>query len=41
MTKEQLIALLNDMSLEEKVNQMSQVIGGFFQYLHSYEPKCI
>ncbi len=30
MTKEQLIALLNDMSLEEKVNQMSQVIGGFF-----------
>ena len=28
MTKEQLIALLNDMSLEEKVNQMSQVIGG-------------
>ena len=27
MTKEQLIALLNDMSLEEKVNQMSQVIG--------------
>lgn len=30
MTKEQLIALLNDMSLEEKVNQMSQVVGGFF-----------
>ena len=30
MTKEQLIALLHDMSLEEKVNQMSQVIGGFF-----------
>lgn len=30
MTKEQLTALLNDMSLEEKVNQMSQVIGGFF-----------
>ena len=30
MTKEQLIALLNDMSLEEKVNQMSQVIGVFF-----------
>ena len=30
MTKEQLIALLKDMSLEEKVNQMSQVIGGFF-----------
>ena len=25
MTKEQLIALLNDMSLEEKVNQMSQI----------------
>lgn len=30
MTKEQLIALLKDMSLEEKVNQMSQVVGGFF-----------
>ena len=30
MTKEQLIVLLNDMSLEEKVNQMSQVVGGFF-----------
>ena len=30
MTKELLIALLNDMSLEEKVNQMSQVVGGFF-----------
>lgn len=30
MTNEQLTALLNDMSLEEKVNQMSQVVGGFF-----------
>ena len=30
MTNEELTALLNDMSLEEKVNQMSQVIGGFF-----------
>ena len=32
MTKEQLPALLNDMLLEEKVNQMSQVIGGFLGY---------
>ena len=30
MTNEELTALLNDMSLEEKVNQMSQVVGGFF-----------
>lgn len=29
MTNEELTALLNDMSLEEKVNQMSQVVGGF------------
>lgn len=33
MTKEQLIALLNDMSLEEKVNQMSQEIGGFLMMI--------
>lgn len=33
MTKEQLIALLNDMSLEEKVNQMSQVIGVFLMMI--------
>lgn len=30
MTEEQLKALLDDMSLEEKVNQMSQLVGGFF-----------
>ncbi len=30
MTGEQLKDLLKDMSLEEKVNQMSQVVGGFF-----------
>ena len=30
MTEEQLKALLEDMSLEEKVNQMSQLMGGFF-----------
>ena len=30
MTKEQLIAILIDMSLVEKVNQMSQVIGCLF-----------
>lgn len=30
MTEQKLIELLRDMSLEEKVNQMSQVTGGFF-----------
>ena len=30
MTEQQLTELLRDMSLEEKVNQMSQVTGGFF-----------
>ena len=30
MTEQKLTELLRDMSLEEKVNQMSQVTGGFF-----------
>lgn len=29
MTEQKLTELLRDMSLEEKVNQMSQVTGGF------------
>ena len=30
MTEQELKALLQDMTLEEKIDQMNQVMGGFF-----------
>ena len=38
MTEQKLKELLADMTLEEKVNQMSQVVGAFFNKIWTSQP---